>query len=109
LCRFHRAWAEDLMPDIIEKIYGLKDRFLTSICLTASRITSRNASVFWESERNIDMVYTFLKNKKTVDKIQDPELDHWLDLFDKDKHQAAYEFWYEMHKGAHEILREFPV
>ncbi|MDZ7667866.1 MAG: hypothetical protein U5K27_21460 [Desulfotignum sp.] len=28
VCRFHRAWAEELMPDIIEKIYGLKDRFL---------------------------------------------------------------------------------
>ncbi|MFN2357778.1 MAG: aldehyde ferredoxin oxidoreductase N-terminal domain-containing protein [Desulfotignum sp.] len=109
LCRFHRAWAEELMPDIIEKIYGLKDRFLASIGLTAGRITSRNASVFWESERNIDLVYTFLKNKKTVDKLDDPDLDLWLELFDKDKHQAAFEFWYEMHKGAHETLREFPV
>jgi glyceraldehyde-3-phosphate dehydrogenase (ferredoxin) len=109
MCRFHRAWAEDLMPDIIEKIYGLKDRFLTSIRLTAGRITSRNASVFWESERNIDMVHTFLKNKKEIDQIQEPDLDHWLDLFDKDKHQAAFEFWYEMHKGTHETLREFPV
>ncbi len=53
LCRFHRAWAEELMPDIIEKIYGLKERFLASIRLTASRITSRNASVFWEPERKI--------------------------------------------------------
>jgi glyceraldehyde-3-phosphate dehydrogenase (ferredoxin) len=109
LCRFHRAWAEDMMPDIIEKIYGLKDRFLTSIRLTASRITSRNASVFWESERNMDLVYTFLKNKKTVDRFEDPELDRWLALFDDDRHQAAFEFWYEMHKGAHETLRDFPV
>ena len=109
LCRFHRAWAEDLMPDVIEKIYGLKDRFLESIRLTASRITSRNASVFWESERNVDLVYIFLKNKKAVDRLQDPELDRWLELFDRDKHQAAYEFWYEMHKGTHETLREFPV
>ncbi|MEE4364956.1 MAG: aldehyde ferredoxin oxidoreductase N-terminal domain-containing protein [Desulfotignum sp.] len=109
ICRFHRAWAEDLMPDIIEKIYGLKDRFLESIRLTAGRINSRNASVFWESDRNIDIIHTFLKNKKTVDNIQDPDLDHWLALFDKDKHQAAFEFWYEMHKGTHEILRDFPV
>ena len=35
--------------------------------MTASRITSRNASVFWESERNMDMVFTFLKNKKETD------------------------------------------
>jgi glyceraldehyde-3-phosphate dehydrogenase (ferredoxin) len=109
ICRFHRAWAEDLMPDIMEKLYGVKDRFLTSIQLTAGRITSRNASVFWESERNIDMVHTFLKNKQQVDNIQNPDLDHWLDLFDKDKHGAAFEFWYEMHKGTHETLRDFPV
>jgi glyceraldehyde-3-phosphate dehydrogenase (ferredoxin) len=109
LCRFHRSWAEELMPDIIEKIFGLKDRFLESLQLTASRIASRNASIFWESERNIDMVHTFLKNKKEGDKIQDQELDRWLGLFDRDKHQAAFEFWYEMHKGAHEMLRDFPV
>jgi len=109
LCRFHRAWAEDLMPDIMEKIYGLKDRFLESIRLTAGRITSRNASVFWESERNIDMVHTFLKNKQQVDNIRNPDLDHWLDLFDNDKHRAAFEFWYEMHKGTHETLRDFPI
>ncbi|MDZ7582930.1 MAG: hypothetical protein U5R30_20690 [Deltaproteobacteria bacterium] len=26
LCRFHRGWAEELMPDMVEKIFGLKDR-----------------------------------------------------------------------------------
>jgi len=108
-CRFHRAWAEELMPDIVEKIFGLKDRFLESIRLTASRITSRNAAIFWESERNIDLVAGFLKNKQTVDRIQDPDLNRWVVLFDQDKHQAAFEFWYEMHKGVHEKLREFPV
>ena len=108
-CRFHRAWAEELMPDIVEKIFGLKDRFLESIRLTASRITSRNAAIFWESERNIDLVAGFLKNKQTVDRNQDPDLNRWIVLFDHDKHQAAFEFWYEMHKGVHEKLREFPV
>jgi len=109
LCRFHRAWAEELMPDMVEKIFGLKDRFLESVRLTASRITSRNAAVFWESERNIDIVFGFLKNKRDVDRVQDPDLDRWLELFDRDKHQAAFEFWYEMHKGVHETLRDFPV
>jgi glyceraldehyde-3-phosphate dehydrogenase (ferredoxin) len=68
----------------------------------------RNASVFWESERNMDMVATFLKTKKQIDKTKHPELDRWIDWFTKDCHGAAYEFWYEMHKGAHELLREFP-
>jgi glyceraldehyde-3-phosphate dehydrogenase (ferredoxin) len=109
LCRFHRAWAEELMPDIVEKIFGLKDRFLESVRLTASRITSRNAAVFWESERNIDFIFAFLKGKKDVDQVQDPDLDRWIDRFERDKHRTAFEFWYEMHKGVHETLRDFPV
>jgi glyceraldehyde-3-phosphate dehydrogenase (ferredoxin) len=109
ICRFHRAWAELLIPDIMENIFGCKDAFLQAVTLTASRITSRNASVFWESQRNMDMVFTFLKNKKDLDGVHHDELNHWIDFFERDKHAAAYEFWYEMHKGIHEMLREFPV
>ena len=109
ICRFHRAWAETLIPDIVENIFGEKEAFLNAINMTASRVTSRNASVFWESERNMDMVFTFLKNKKKIDGVSHPDLDHWVDFFTRDKHAAAYEFWYEMHKGIHESLREYPA
>jgi len=109
ICRFHRAWAETLIPEIVENIFGCGEAFLRSITLTASRITSRNASVFWESERNMDMVFEFLKNKKQIDGTSHPELDRWVEFFTRDKHAAAYEFWYDMHKGIHEMLREYPV
>lgn len=109
VCRFHRAWAEKLIPDIVENIFGQKDAFQRSLRLTASRIASRNASVFWESERNMDMVFTFLRNKKEIDGVNCHVLDNWIDFFTRDKHAAAYDFWYEMHKGIHEMLREFPV
>ncbi|MDY6823535.1 MAG: aldehyde ferredoxin oxidoreductase N-terminal domain-containing protein [Thermodesulfobacteriota bacterium] len=109
ICRFHRAWAETLIPEIVGNIFGCEEAFRRSISLTASRITSRNASVFWESERNMEMVFTFLKNKKEIDGVCHPELDHWIDFFTRDKHAAAYEFWYEMHQGIHELLREYPV
>ncbi|ABW67905.1 Aldehyde ferredoxin oxidoreductase [Desulfosudis oleivorans Hxd3] len=108
MCRFHRGWAEEMMPDIVEKIFGEKKRFLRSIHLTAGRIASRNASVFWEPERVADLVAGFLKKKKTVDDIKNEALDRWIDFFDTDKNAAAYEFWYEIHKGIHESLREFP-
>ncbi len=108
VCRFHRAWAEDLMPDIIEKIFGCKEALLRAIMLTASRITSRNASVFWESERTVDMVHTFLKYKKEVAGVSDDHLDAWLERFGQDKQGAAFDFWYDIHKGIHETLREFP-
>ena len=108
VCRFHRGWAEDMIPEMVDKIFGQKERFLRSIELTAGRIASRNASVFWEPDRVIDLVATFLKKKKAVDDVDNKDLNHWLDAFENDKNAAAYEFWYEIHKGIHESLREFP-
>ncbi len=105
-CRFHRAWAEEILPDIVDKLFGNKEKFLRSIKLSAGRIHSRNASVFWESERNIDFVMSFLKKKKEEGE-SSPALEKWIGMFEKNKKEAAFEFWYEIHKGAHEILREF--
>ncbi len=106
-CRFHRDWAEDMLPEIVDSLYGLKSQFLEKIAITASRINSRNASVFWESERNFDYIYAFLKRKQIVDGDGDAKLLTWIKSFEKDKQEAALNFWYEMHKGIHESLREF--
>ncbi|MDT8394013.1 MAG: aldehyde ferredoxin oxidoreductase N-terminal domain-containing protein [Bacteroidales bacterium] len=106
-CRFHRAWAEEIMPDVIDKLYGLKEQFIKSLKLTATRINSRNASIFWESERNIDFLFQFLRKKAYEDKVEDKTLDYWIKAFEKDKFEAGLQFWYEIHKGIHESLREF--
>ena len=75
--------------------------------MTASRINSRNASIFWESERNIDLIHSFLKRQKEILGASGKELDHWLDYFDKDRKSASIDYWYEIHKGVHESLMEF--
>ncbi len=106
-CRFHRQWAEEMMPEVMESLYGLKEQYLRNGHVTASRINGRNSSVFWESERSVDIIYTFLQRKHIVDKNNDPELIKWLNFFNKDKHEAAMSFWYEMHKGIQESLRDF--
>ena len=97
-CRFHRNWAEDMVPDIMESLFQCKNDFLKSIDITASRINSRNASVYWEPERNIDYIYTFLKRKHEVDGDNSKELMDWIDLFSKDKNEAALNFWFEIRK-----------
>lgn len=107
MCRFHRKWAEEMIPEIVESLFGLKKDFLQGNAMTASRITSRNSSVFWESERNMDFIQLFLERQKTVNGIKNSELDKWIDLFRRDKKEAALDFWYEIHKGAQESLREF--
>ncbi len=109
ICRFHRAWAEDIMPDVMDSLFCCRKEFLESLELTASRTNSRNSSIFWESERNIDFVFRFLLKKRDEDGCDSPELQKWIDAFEKDKNAAALDYWYEIHKGAHELLREFPA
>ena len=35
------------------------------------------------------------------------DLSKWIKEFEKDKKEAALNFWYEIHKGISESLREF--
>jgi len=106
-CRFHRNWAEVMMPEVMGELFGLEEKFLKNISHTASRINSRNASVFWESERNFDLIHSFIKRQKEVHGAKGDEINYWLDYFERDKKLAALDYWYEIHKGVHETLREF--
>lgn len=107
ICRFHRGWAEELLPEVMGSLYGRKEEFLRAIDVLASRLHSRNSPVFWESERDIDYLHTFLQRKKEVDHDEHPELAAWLDKFEKDRVEAARDFWYETLKGIDESLLEF--
>ena len=107
ICRFHRGWAEDMGQEIIEGLYQKGKAFEEKIKMTASRINSRNSSVFWEAGRNADLVLEFLKRRRDVGNVQRPELLDWIARFEKDRREASLDFWYEMHKGAHESLLEF--
>jgi glyceraldehyde-3-phosphate dehydrogenase (ferredoxin) len=106
-CRFHRGWVEELAPEIVGSIFGKKEEFLASTAVTGSRINSRNSSVYWESERNLDFVHTFLRRERDVSGSHDPELASWIDRFEKDKREAGLDWWFEMRKGIDESLREF--
>ena len=106
-CRFHRGWAEEMLPEVMGALYQSKDAYLRAVAVLASRLNSRNSPIFWESARNIDYLHTFLKRKKTVDAEADPRLDEWLHRFETDKVEAAREFWYETLMGIDESLREF--
>lgn len=107
LCRFHRAWGEEMMAEAIGSVYGLKDEYLAAVSIAASRINSRNAAVFWESEADIDLVSSFLRRKKEVEGESNPELDRWIAAFEADRAEAALAWWFEMRKGIDESLRDF--
>lgn len=107
VCRFHRGWAVELLPEVIGSLYNCSEKFLRSIDVLASRLHSRNSPIFWESTRNIDYLHTFLLRKQDIDHDPHPELSHWLARFAEDKTEAARDFWYELLKGIDENLREF--
>lgn len=107
VCRFHRVWAEEMLPEIMDSLYGLKSGFLAAVARTAKQINSRNTSVFWESRRTTDIVHLFLKRKQeALGKSAGKDLDHWLQRFETDKRDAAVSFWYEMHRGIQEHLQK---
>jgi glyceraldehyde-3-phosphate dehydrogenase (ferredoxin) len=106
-CRFHRGWVEDFAPEIFGSLYGLKEQFTASTAVTGSRINSRNSSVYWESERDLDYVLAFLKRERDVGAKDDPELESWIRRFEKDKREAGLDWWFEVRKGVDESLREF--
>ncbi|MFQ3620428.1 MAG: aldehyde ferredoxin oxidoreductase C-terminal domain-containing protein [Spirochaetales bacterium] len=107
ICRFHRGWAEDMVSDIFQSLYGKGEAFLSAVSVAASRINSRNASVYWESEANLAFVQCFLERVLTVEKKEDPDLRYWVEQFQKNKQEAALNYWFEVRKGIDESLRDF--
>jgi glyceraldehyde-3-phosphate dehydrogenase (ferredoxin) len=107
VCRFHRGWAEELLPEVMESLHHCREPFLRSIHVLASRINSRNSPIFWESERDVEYLRTFLKRKQEVEGDDRPKLAEWLERFQQDRGEAARDFWYEILKGIDESLREF--
>lgn len=77
MCRFHRGWAEKMIPEIFQAPYGKGEAYLGAISVAASRINSRNASIYW------------------------------VEQFRKDRHEASLQYWFEVRKGIDESLRDF--
>ncbi len=109
VCRFHRQWAEEMIPEIMGSLYGLKEDYLERIRVTAIRLNCRNASIPWESKCNRDFIHTYLRRRHEVVGDRDAELVRWLERFDNDQNEAALSYWFEMFRGVHETLREGPA
>jgi glyceraldehyde-3-phosphate dehydrogenase (ferredoxin) len=95
-----------MIPAIIESLYGLKDRLLQEVHTTVERMACRNASNYWESQRCVDFIHRFLLRKRDVEQEKRPELAEWIQRFESNQHDAAISFWYEVHRGVTEAMRE---
>ncbi len=99
-CRFHRKWIEDIIDDIILSHFDLHFDYWKTNFNLAKEIHDYQSkdSVFWESERIVDIIHAYLHSWKE-EGLNNPTLDEWILKFDKDKHAAAQEYWQAMFDG----------
>jgi len=104
-CRFHRKWLEDIVDQIVLSHFELNFDYWGDNFKLAKAIHDHQSrqSVFWESERVVDIIHGFLE-KWGRDGLRDPDLLAWLDRFRADKWQAARDFWQAMYEGMAEAF-----
>lgn len=107
ICRFHRKWSETITDEILAAHYGLKVNYKEHQFNLARAIHEGESpkSVFWESERVVDLMVTFLEQWSKAG-LKDEQLDIWLERFHTDKMNAAREWWKAVKKGIDEAFAE---
>ncbi len=104
MCRFHRGWVENILDELIEKHYGRKIDLEVHHFKLAVKIHKSNKPVFWESERVLDLIYTYLINSG-ADNL-DKNLAFWISEFARDKGKGGRKYWDEILKGVNSVLGE---
>jgi glyceraldehyde-3-phosphate dehydrogenase (ferredoxin) len=108
ICRFHRKWAETIVDEILSSHYqDFNVDYKAHQFKLAKAIFEREQpkAIFWESERVMDLVQTFLENWQ-LHGLKNPELDAWLVQFRQDKKAAAKAFWSEIQRGTSQAFAD---
>jgi glyceraldehyde-3-phosphate dehydrogenase (ferredoxin) len=104
MCRFHRGWAEELLPELVNQFHGITVDANQHHRSLALEMNATNAAQPWQTERVIDMIHTYLL-KYREDGPPEAGLDIWIDRFNQDKRSAALAYWQEMRVGFDEGLQ----
>ena len=104
-CRFHRGWGEELLPEIFTDFWKVDTDVEAHHTALVRRINAHNRSSFWESQRVIELLHSYLR-RKAEGGAEAPELTAWLSRFEADPREAARDYWYEIRKGIDEALAE---
>ncbi len=106
VCRFHRKWSEAIIDDIINTHYRFTLNYKAHQFKIANQIyeAEGNKSVFWESERTIDMIIQFME-KIARKGSKDESLHEWLARFHQDKWSAARAYWKELQAGIDDAFK----
>ncbi|MFA6089343.1 MAG: aldehyde ferredoxin oxidoreductase N-terminal domain-containing protein [Candidatus Woesearchaeota archaeon] len=103
MCRFHRGWAEKIVGEIVNELYGTNYDFLAIAKEIAKDLEKDNKSVFWETARVIDIIKIYLDKMLTGDP-NNETLKMWIKKFNDNKIEAAKEYWNEIKLGIYDAL-----
>jgi glyceraldehyde-3-phosphate dehydrogenase (ferredoxin) len=105
ICRFHRAWVEALIDDLIDHLFNVKVDYYAQHRKLAQAINMGNKSVFWESERVIDIIKGYLEKVLTGEP-ENKELKSWVDRFNSDKFATAKDYWQKILNGINDAFSD---
>lgn len=105
ICRFHRKWSETITDEILAAHYSLETDYKAHHYNLARVIHKAESpkSVFWESERVVDLLVTFLEQWERFG-LKDEQLESWLTRLHEDKMKAAREWWLEVRRGIYDAF-----
>ncbi|MEM0002395.1 MAG: aldehyde ferredoxin oxidoreductase N-terminal domain-containing protein [Desulfurococcaceae archaeon] len=100
-CRFHRGWAEKTIPILLEKYYGihepLKKAKETYKLIAKYQKLAGSQPQPWDSKRITEFI------AKAAEEYGNSK---WAELFKKDIHGAAEEWWNRFYKKIEELLTQ---
>lgn len=100
MCRFHRGWAEKMIPKILEDYYGVQQPIAR--CKEIYKLIAKYQELagatpqFWDSTRIIDFMAMAAKEYGS---------SNWAVAFEKDKQAAALEWWSRFSKKVEGLLK----
>lgn len=105
MCRFHRGWAESILPELVNGFLGRAIDPDEHHRQLAAAMHEDNQAQPWETERVVDLIHTYLL-KYQKDGPKDAKLDEWVARFASDKPGAARAYWQELRDGFDEQVRK---
>ena len=103
MCRFHRGWAEPMLPEIVNDFFGEKIDTTAHHLAMAREIAADNRAHPWESVRVHEILQGYLVHAREAG-CKDASLADWVDRFSKDRSAAALAYWQEVRAGVDEGL-----
>ncbi len=106
-CRFHRGWAEKVIPPLVSAVTGREINYYEHIKNVVSSIISYNSKAdslprYWPNKKTEHLVHAHLLISSEDG--DSPASLKWKEKFNQDFDKANKEYWNELIQGVGEVL-----